>query len=39
MLHCTRFDRGRWVRVSPKKPGTFDCKQSNVETIKANLNR
>jgi hypothetical protein len=32
-----QFKSGKWVRVYPSKPGTFDCKSSNVVNIKANL--
>ena len=28
---------GKFVRVSPAKPGTFDCKPSNHVTVKADL--
>jgi hypothetical protein len=29
---------GKFVRVYPKKPATFDCKPSNVVTVKVNPN-
>ena len=32
-----RFTKGKWVRLYPKKKGTFDCKPSNGVAIKANL--
>lgn len=32
-----QFVSGRWVRVHPKKAGTFDCTPSNSITFKANL--
>ena len=32
-----QFQSGKWVRVYPKKKGTFDCKASNGVDIKANL--
>jgi ABC-type branched-subunit amino acid transport system substrate-binding protein len=32
-----RFVNGKWVRQYPTKMGTFDCKPSNLATIKANL--
>jgi hypothetical protein len=32
-----RFVKGRWVRQYPAKKGTFDCKPSNVVTVRANL--
>jgi Periplasmic binding protein len=32
-----QFKSGKWVRVSPTKKGTFDCKSSNGVEIKANL--
>ncbi|MFN8025425.1 MAG: ABC transporter substrate-binding protein [Acidimicrobiia bacterium] len=35
---ASQFVNGKWVRKYPSKPGTFDCKASNTETIKANLN-
>ena len=35
VLDSSRADK--WVRVYPKKKGTFDCKASNGVNIKANL--
>jgi hypothetical protein len=32
-----RFLKGHWVRQYPKKKGTFDCKPTNLATVKANL--
>ncbi|MFN8025462.1 MAG: ABC transporter substrate-binding protein [Acidimicrobiia bacterium] len=32
-----KFTNGKWVRQYPAKKGTFDCKSSNMQTIKANL--
>ena len=32
-----QFKSGQWVRVYPKKPGTFDCTPSNGVDLKANL--
>ena len=28
---------GKFVRVDPKKPGTFDCNPANLQTIKLDL--
>jgi len=33
----TQLKSGKFVRVYPKKKGTFDCKPSNLVTIKADL--
>jgi hypothetical protein len=33
----TQFRNGKWVRVSPTKAGTFDCKPANAITMQANL--
>ena len=33
----TQFKSGKWVRLYPKKKGTFDCKASNGITMKENL--
>ena len=32
-----QFTKGKWVRKFPTKKGTFDCKASNLVTVKANL--
>jgi len=32
-----KFTNGKWVRQYPTKKGTYDCKSSNMVTIKANL--
>jgi Periplasmic binding protein len=32
-----QFKSGKWVRVYPTKPGTFDCTPSNSVDLKANL--
>ncbi len=32
-----KFTNGKWVREYPKKKGTYDCKSSNLVTIKGNL--
>jgi hypothetical protein len=32
-----QFKDGKWTRVYPTKKGTFDCKPSNLTTVKANL--
>jgi hypothetical protein len=36
-LMVTQLQKGKFVRMAPKKKGTFDCNKSNAVTIKADL--
>ncbi len=33
----TQLQKGKFVRLAPKRKGTFDCRKSNAVQIQANL--
>jgi len=35
----SQLQKGQFVRMAPKKKGTFDCNKRNAATIKADLIR